>query len=118
MEKELDHMRKVVKELTKELKAMAMARKTVDVESYLKTKINNMKEELDHKRKVVKELEMDRLMHELENGRRSLGDLSQTEIDDLKSYTSNKITALNKLLGYPEHPEGDLLSAHLMTMMT
>ncbi|KAL0888470.1 hypothetical protein Bca101_012453 [Brassica carinata] len=70
-------MRKVVKELTKELKAMAMARKTVDVESYLKTKINNMKEELDHKRKVVKELEMDRLMHELENGRR-----------------------------YPEHPEG------------
>ncbi|KAF2571352.1 hypothetical protein F2Q70_00006511 [Brassica cretica] len=83
-QKELDQMRKVVKELMKELKAMAMARKTVDVESYIiKTKIKNIKEELDHKRKVVKELEMDHLICDLENGLRSLDDLSQTEASDV-----------------------------------
>ncbi|KAF2537296.1 hypothetical protein F2Q68_00023146 [Brassica cretica] len=104
-QKELDQMRKVVKELKKELKAMGMARKTVDVESYIiKTKIKNIKEELDHKRKVVKELEMDHLICDLENGLRSLDDLSQTEVHDLKSYTSEKIAWFEREIGRRSQP--------------
>ncbi|CAN7069238.1 unnamed protein product [Brassica rapa subsp. trilocularis] len=103
-QKELDQMRKVVTELMKELKAMAMARKTVDVESYMKTKIKNMEEELDHKRKVVKELEMDNLILDLENGCRSLDDLSQTEVNDLRSYTSEKIAWFEREISRQSEP--------------
>ncbi|CAH8323975.1 unnamed protein product [Eruca vesicaria subsp. sativa] len=79
-EKELDQMRKIIKELTKELKAKAMAR---NVESYLKTKIKNVEEQIDQGRKENKMMEMSDLIFQLMNGERRIADLSQTEMNDL-----------------------------------
>ncbi|KAF8097199.1 hypothetical protein N665_0293s0047 [Sinapis alba] len=71
-------------------------------ESFIKANIKKTEKKLVECRKRVAELEMDHLMFQLENGRR-LDDLSQTEIESLKSYTRKKIMSLNKRLGYPEH---------------
>ncbi|KAG2310108.1 hypothetical protein Bca4012_024621 [Brassica carinata] len=71
-------------------------------ESFIKTNVKKMEKKLVECRKRVAELEIDHLMFQLENGRR-VDDLSQTEIESLKSFTNKKIMGLNKQLGYPEH---------------
>ncbi|KAG2262747.1 hypothetical protein Bca4012_012685 [Brassica carinata] len=73
-----------------------------DPESYIKTKIKKIEKRLEHSRKVVQELEMDHLMLQIQNGR-MLADLSQTEVEKLKSYASKQITCLERELG-TEHP--------------
>ncbi|CAH8312843.1 unnamed protein product [Eruca vesicaria subsp. sativa] len=97
-EKELDQTRKIIKELMKALEATGMAREAVAVESYLKTKIKNIREEKgDNIRKVNKELEMDQLASQLRNGERSHADLSLTENEDFLQYTEERIACLKIL---------------------
>ncbi|KAG2262959.1 hypothetical protein Bca52824_070038 [Brassica carinata] len=73
-----------------------------DPESYIKTITKKIEKKLEHSRKVVQELEMDHLMLQIQNGR-LLADLSQTEVEKLKSYASKQITCLERELG-TEHP--------------
>ncbi|CAH8312469.1 unnamed protein product [Eruca vesicaria subsp. sativa] len=61
-----------------------MERILEQVVSYLKTEIKKKEKKLDHNRKLIKELES-RMMFQIENG-----DLSQTQIDDLKAYLSSR----------------------------
>ncbi|CAF2358366.1 unnamed protein product [Brassica napus] len=73
-----------------------------DPESYIEANIKKMEKRLEHSRKAVEELEMDHLMLQIQNGR-MLADLSQTEVEKLKSYASKKITCLERELRTP-HP--------------
>ncbi|CAH8321725.1 unnamed protein product [Eruca vesicaria subsp. sativa] len=68
----------------------------------INTNIQEIQKKLVDCRKRVAELKMNHLISQLENGR-GLDDLSQTEIESLRSYTDKKITGLNKKLGYQEH---------------
>nr|VDD34479.1 unnamed protein product [Brassica oleracea] len=73
-----------------------------DPESYIETNIKKIEKRLEYSRKAVEELEMDHLMLQIQNGR-MLSDLSQTEVEKLKSYASKKITCLDRELR-TQHP--------------
>ncbi|CAH8382172.1 unnamed protein product [Eruca vesicaria subsp. sativa] len=62
-----------------------MSRENEDLRSH-KTRIENIQKELERMWKEFKDLQMDILMLQLENGERSIADLSQTEVYDLISY--------------------------------
>lgn len=74
-----------------------------DPESYIKTKIKEIEKRLEDTRKVVEELEIDRLMLHIEDGGK-IADLSQTELEMLKSFVSKKIMYLERKLGM-QHPD-------------
>ncbi|CAH8312712.1 unnamed protein product [Eruca vesicaria subsp. sativa] len=106
MEKELDQMRVIIKELEKD-HLMSQIENGCSLDDLSQTE-----KELD--RKVNKELEMSQLMSQLENGRR-LDDLSQTEKDALKSYASEKITSLERLLGkQQQHPSTSAINEPIL----
>ncbi|KAH0861461.1 hypothetical protein HID58_089722 [Brassica napus] len=71
--------------------------------SFIKTITKEIEKKLELSRKAVEELKMDNLMLQIKNGSRMIADLSQTEIEKLKSYASKKIAYYDRELR-KQHP--------------
>nr|VDD17288.1 unnamed protein product [Brassica rapa] len=71
--------------------------------SFIKTITKEIEKKLELSRKAIEELKMDNLMLQIKNGSRMIADLSQTEIEKLKSYTSKKIVYYDRKLR-KQHP--------------
>ncbi|CAF1789749.1 BnaA10g30590D [Brassica napus] len=71
--------------------------------SFIKTITKEIEKKLGLSRKAIEELKMDNLMLQIKNGSRMIADLSQTEIEKLKSYASEKVAYYDRELR-KQHP--------------